>query len=211
MENVPASKTESGRTKGRFNCWSWSLRSVQIGQKSKWHSCLCHRDYQRARFTNGPGIKRKSFRVLQITKQARRPYLLLISRPQALSWPQQPTTRAVLPLDKPKSLVMNSVAIAANAGAQEVNRNRLRIKVRLSLGRLLVRPRLLPRTISANFLDLILTNKPWKSLNKTSRRNAFLGRTLVSSSTQLRLLESVSLTHQLPPSRQIHKHPTLPT
>ena len=209
VENDPASKTASGRTKGRYNCLSWSLRSVQIGQRSKWHSCLCHLDYQRARYTNGPGIKRKSFRVLQITKQVLRPYLLLISRPQVLSRQQQPTTREVLPSDKQKSLVMSLVVIAANAGALEVNRSPIRVRVRLVLGRHLVSPpRLHPRTISASFLDLISTSKPWKSLNKTSRRNAFLGRTLASSSTRLQLPESVSLTHQLPPSRQIHKHPT---
>ena len=209
VENVPASKTESGRMKGRFSCLSWSSRSVQIGQRSKWHSCLCHPDCQRARCTNGPGIKRKSFRVLQITRQVRCPYFLLMLRPQALSRQQQPMTRAVLPSGKPKSLVMSLVVTAANVGALEANRNPIRVKVRLLLGRLLVSPpRLLPRTIYASFLALISTSKPWRSSNRTSRRSAFLGKTLASSSTQLRLPESVSLTHQLPPSRQIHNHPT---
>ena len=131
-----------------------------------------------------------------------------MSRPQALSRQQQPTTRAVLPSGKPKSLVMSLVVTAANVGALEANRNPIRVKVRLLLGLLVSPPRLLPRTIYASFLALISTSKPWRSSNRTSRRSAFLGKTLASSSTQLRLPESVSLTHQLPPSRQIHNHPT---
>ena len=198
VENVPANRTESGRTKGRSSCLSSSSRNVQTGQRSKWHSCLCHQDSLRAKSINGLGIKRKSFRVLQIMQKVHHLYLLLMTSPQALSKQPQTITMAVKLLGRQRSLAMSLVVIAANVGGQEVNKNPQYSRARLRLDLLVRPPRHLPRITFANFLDLTSTSKPWKSSNKTSRRNASRGRMLASSLTPLHPLDSASSTHQRP-------------